>query len=69
MTTINAITEVGPATAKPQFYSSFEKYWNAFLEWRQRDRLRAQLCHLTDKELADIGITRGEIDCVAWHRD
>jgi uncharacterized protein YjiS (DUF1127 family) len=27
------------------------------------------LCHLTDSELADIGITRGDIDYVASHRD
>ncbi|WP_334379249.1 MULTISPECIES: DUF1127 domain-containing protein [unclassified Bradyrhizobium] len=26
------------------------------------------MCHLTDSELADIGITRGEIDYVACNR-
>jgi len=69
MSTIHGITERGPATAKRQVYSPFEEYWNAFLEWRKRDRLRTQLCHLTDSELADIGITRGEIDYVASHWD
>jgi len=69
MSTIHGITERGPATAKRQVYSPFEEYWNAFLEWRKRDRLRTQLCHLTDSELADIGITRGEIDNAASHRD
>jgi uncharacterized protein YjiS (DUF1127 family) len=34
----------------------------------KRERLRTQLCRLTDSELADIGITRGEIDYVASHR-
>ncbi|HEY9456048.1 MAG TPA: DUF1127 domain-containing protein [Bradyrhizobium sp.] len=69
MSTIHGITELGPATAKRQVYSPFEAYWNAFLEWRKRDRLRARLCHLTDSELADIGITRCEIDYVTSHRD
>ena len=68
MSTIHGITELGPATAERQVYSPFEKYWNAFLEWRKLDRLRTQLCHLTDSELADIGITRGDIDYVASHR-
>ena len=69
MSTINGITGLGPATAKRQVYSPFEKYWIAFLEWRKRDRLRIQLYHLTGSELADIGITRGEIDYAASHRD
>jgi uncharacterized protein YjiS (DUF1127 family) len=69
MSTIHGTTELGPATAKRQVYSPLEKYWNTFQEWRKRDRLRNQLCHLTDAELADIGITRGEIDYVASHRD
>jgi uncharacterized protein YjiS (DUF1127 family) len=68
MSTLHGITELGPATAKRQVYSPFEKYWIAFLEWRKRDRLRTQLCHLTDSELADIGITRGEIEYVACNR-
>jgi len=69
MSTIHGTAELGPATAKRQVYSPLEAYWNAFLEWRKRDKLRTQLCHLTDSELADIGITRGEIDYVASHRD
>ena len=69
MSTIHGITELGPATATRQVYSPFEEYWNAFLEWRKLDRMRTQLCHLTDSELADIGITRGEIDYVASHWD
>ena len=69
MSTMHGITELGPATAKRQVYSPFENYWAAFLEWRKRDRLRAQSCHLTDSELADIGITRGDIDYAVSHRD
>jgi uncharacterized protein YjiS (DUF1127 family) len=71
MSTIHETTGLGlgPATAKRQVYSPFEKYWIAFLEWRKRNRLPTQLCHLTDSELADIGITRGEIDDLASRRD
>jgi uncharacterized protein YjiS (DUF1127 family) len=38
--------------------------WGGFQERRKRQRLLADLCSLNDRELADIGITRGEIDCV-----
>lgn len=65
MSTIHGTTELEPATAKRQVYSPLEAYWNAFQEWRKRERLRAQLYRLTDSELMDIGIMRGEIDYVA----
>jgi len=65
MSTIHGTTELGPATARRQVYSPLEAYWNAFQEWRKRERQRAELCRLTDSELMDIGITRGEIDYVA----
>jgi uncharacterized protein YjiS (DUF1127 family) len=68
MSTIHGITELGPATAKRQVYSPLEAYWNAFQEWRKRKKLRTQLSHLTDSELMDIGVTRGEIDYVASNR-
>ena len=68
MSTIHETTELGPVTAKRQVYSPLETYWNAFQEWRKRQRLRANLCDLSDRELMDIGITRGEIDYVASHR-
>ena len=68
MSIINGTTELGPASAKRQIYSPLETYWNTFQEWRKREKLRTQLCRLTDSELADIGVTRGEIDYVASHR-
>ena len=68
MSTIHGITEFGPAIARRQYYSPLEAYWDAFREWRKRERLRTQLCRLTDGELMDIGITRGEIDYVATNR-
>jgi uncharacterized protein YjiS (DUF1127 family) len=64
MTTIQAITEQGPATAKGRVYSPLETYWNRFQAWRQRERLRARLDDLNDRELRDIGIARGEIEYV-----
>lgn len=42
-------------------------YWAAFLKWRHREKLRAELYSLSDLELRDIGITRGEIDHIASH--
>jgi uncharacterized protein YjiS (DUF1127 family) len=68
MSTIQGSTGLGPATAKRPVYSPLEAYWYAFQEWRKRGKLRTELCHLTDSELADIGITRGEIDYVASNR-
>ena len=67
MSTIRETTELGPVTARRQVYSPLETYWNAFQEWRKRQRL-ANLCDLSDGELMDIGITRSEIDCLASHR-
>ena len=67
MSTIRETTELGPVTARRQVYSPLETYWNAFQEWRKRQRLLANLCDLSDRELMDIGITRSEIDYVASH--
>ena len=68
MSSIHVTTEPGSATAKRQAYSPVEAYWDAFQEWRKREKLRTQLCRLTERELTDIGITRGEIDDVASKR-
>ena len=48
--------------------SLLKRYWRAFQERRQRQRLRASLHDLSDRELMDIGLTRGEIDYIAAHR-
>ena len=68
MSTIRGTTELGPVTARRQVYSPLETYWNAFQEWRKRQRLLANLCDLSDRELMDIGTTRGEIEYVASNR-
>ncbi len=41
---------------------------DAVVEWRKREKLRAELGGLSDQELLDIGIARGEIDYVAANR-
>jgi uncharacterized protein YjiS (DUF1127 family) len=46
----------------------FSWSWAALLDWQERVLLRERLCNLSDRELRDIGITRGEIDYVATNR-
>jgi len=48
--------------------SLLETYWDRFQQRRERERLRADLFDLNDRELMDIGISRGEIDYVASNR-
>jgi uncharacterized protein YjiS (DUF1127 family) len=48
--------------------SLLKRYWRAYQERRQRQRLRAALHYLSDRELTDMGITRGEIEYIAAHR-
>jgi uncharacterized protein YjiS (DUF1127 family) len=40
----------------------FKIFWAALLEWREREKLRANLCQLSDRDLRDIGIARGDIE-------
>jgi len=68
MSPIQGITKLAPATERRQVYSPLEAYWSALQEWRKRRRLLANLCDLSDRELMDIGIARGEIDYVASHQ-
>jgi uncharacterized protein YjiS (DUF1127 family) len=44
------------------------KYWGRLREWQKRDRLRGVLYSLSDRDLQDIGTTRGEIEYVARSR-
>ncbi|MDH2383864.1 DUF1127 domain-containing protein [Bradyrhizobium sp. CER78] len=55
------------APAHPRF-AIVSRCWAALLDWQLRAVLRDRLCDLNDRELRDIGITRGEIDYVASHR-
>jgi uncharacterized protein YjiS (DUF1127 family) len=69
MSTTYGATGLGQTAASTRCVSSFfKRYWGAFQERRKRQRLRATLCDLSDRELMDIGTTRGEIDYVASNR-
>ena len=68
MSTTYSETGLGRAASTQRVSSFLKKYWGAFQERRKRQRLRANLCDLSDRELMDIGTTRGEIDYVASHR-
>jgi uncharacterized protein YjiS (DUF1127 family) len=69
MSTTYGATGLGQTAASTRRVSSFfKRYWVAFQERRKRQRLRATLCDLSDRELMDIGTTRGEIDYVASNR-
>jgi uncharacterized protein YjiS (DUF1127 family) len=69
MNTTYGATGLGQTAVSTRRVSSFfKRYWGAFHERRKRQRLLANLCDLSDRELNDIGITRGEIDYVASNR-
>ena len=69
MNTAHGAAGLGQTTASTRrVSSSFKNYLGAFQEWRKRERLRADLGDLSDRELMDIGITRGEIEYVASNR-
>jgi uncharacterized protein YjiS (DUF1127 family) len=57
-----------PATSARSVLSWLKSYWRAFQEQCRRQRLRATLHDLSDRELMDIGVTRAEIDCIAAYR-
>jgi uncharacterized protein YjiS (DUF1127 family) len=66
MSTTYDARELGQTTVSIGGVSGFfRKYWRAIQERRDRQRLRATLDDLSDRELRDIGIARGEIDYVA----
>jgi uncharacterized protein YjiS (DUF1127 family) len=57
-----------PAASTRSFLSLLKRYWRAFQERRQRERLRVSLHQLSDRELMDIGLTPGDIDSIFAHR-
>jgi uncharacterized protein YjiS (DUF1127 family) len=69
MSTTYGAAGLGQTAASRRHGSNlFKRYWDAFQERRKHQRLRATLCDLSDRELMDIGTTRGEIDYVASNR-
>ncbi|MBR1213471.1 DUF1127 domain-containing protein [Bradyrhizobium sp. JYMT SZCCT0180] len=54
-----------PAATSPRsVLGLLKRYWRAFQERRQRQGLRAGLDCLSDRQLMDIGLTRGDVDCI-----
>jgi len=69
MSTIYGATGLGQtATLAGRVSRFFKTCRDAFAERCQRQLLRDCLSDLSDKELLDIGITRGEIDYIASNR-
>jgi uncharacterized protein YjiS (DUF1127 family) len=59
----------GPAAAPTQgILALLRQYWRAFQARRQRESLRVALADLSDRDLMDIGLTRGEIDYITPQR-
>jgi uncharacterized protein YjiS (DUF1127 family) len=62
-------TELAQTSTSGRHLSNFlRNCWDTFQERRERQRIRSALCGLSDRELMDIGTTRGEIDYVALSR-
>ncbi|QOZ36855.1 DUF1127 domain-containing protein [Bradyrhizobium sp. CCBAU 53421] len=69
MSTIHATTGLDRTSRSTRHVASFVlKYWDAFQERRERQRLRASLADLSDRELTDIGIARDQIEYVVSNR-
>ncbi|WP_076866217.1 DUF1127 domain-containing protein [Bradyrhizobium mercantei] len=43
-------------------------FWLAFRNWQQRERSRVNLHELSERELKDIGLTPGDLDCIVTDR-
>jgi uncharacterized protein YjiS (DUF1127 family) len=57
-----AVGTTGPASVVSGLFTTLR---SAFQAWRKHEKVRADLHGLSDRELADIGIARGEVDVVA----
>ncbi len=44
----------------------FKRYYNYLATWRKHRELVKDLNRLTNAQLKDIGISRGEIDHLVW---
>ncbi|WP_271498188.1 DUF1127 domain-containing protein [Bradyrhizobium sp. CCBAU 11357] len=67
-TTYGAIGSRQTGAATRRVSSFFKRCWNACHDRLERQRLRVTLHDLSDRELLDIGTSRGEIDYVASNR-
>ncbi len=59
----------GPTAAPKRSVLSFlRRYWRAFQQRSERQRLRISLHELSERELMDIGIAPGEIEYIVAYR-
>lgn len=58
-------TTYGAASAAGLFFGAFNKIFAAVVAWNDARMTRNALTALTDRELEDIGLSRGDIDLVA----
>ena len=66
MSTTFGATGLGQTAVSTRRVSGFfKRFWGAFQERHKRQRLRATLYDLSDRELKDIGIARDQIEYVA----
>ncbi|WGD56677.1 DUF1127 domain-containing protein [Bradyrhizobium sp. CB1650] len=56
------------AASTQQAPSLLQRFWSAWRERCRRQRVQAELSALSDRELMDIGTSRGEIDYIASQR-
>jgi len=69
MTTIYVVTDLGQTIAPIQrAFRTLKRYWKLLREWQNRNALRGAMYGLSDRELQDIGTTRGEIEFVVRSR-
>jgi uncharacterized protein YjiS (DUF1127 family) len=57
-----------PGASTRRLLRSLKGYWRAFQERRRHNRLRGSLHDLSDRQLLDIGVAQGDIDCIVAHR-
>jgi len=57
-----------PSASSTGLMLSLARAFQAVSEWSQRRRMAAELGALSDRELADIGLTRGEIGNIVHRR-
>ena len=61
MSTTHGTTWLERTSVSTRHVASFiRKYWDAFQERRERQKLRDASSNLSDRDLMDIGIPRGE---------
>jgi uncharacterized protein YjiS (DUF1127 family) len=64
-TTFDNTVKLMQSASTRRVFGLFARQWDAFQARRQYARVRAALSDMSNRELRDIGIARGEIDYVA----